>query len=232
VFKVQANMDPAHRDHVAFVRVCSGRFERGTTLTHGATGRPFTTKHAAAVSGAERDTIDEAYPGDVIGLVNASDLRVGDTLHDGASVAFPAIPTFAPELFATARARDTSRHKQFHRGLAQLEQEGVIQVLHDPDGDPTPTLAAVGRMQFEVLTHRLQHEYDTAVEMEAPKARIARRTDPATATKLRATASARILTRTDGTLLALFDSPYRLQRLEAEHRDWTLDPILTDGGPR
>ncbi|MDA8359164.1 MAG: peptide chain release factor 3 [Actinomycetota bacterium] len=231
VFKVQANMDPAHRDHVAFVRVCSGRFERGMTVTHAATGRPFSTKYATSVFGSERDTIDEAYPGDVIGLVNASDLRIGDTLHQGEPVAFPAIPAFEPELFATARARDTSRSKQFRRGLDQLEQEGVIQVLHDPDGDPTPTLAAVGQMQFEVFAHRLQHEYDTTVDLSTARQRIARRTDPATADQLRAAGGTRILARADGTLLALFDSPYWLQRLEADHPDWHLEPVLTHKSP-
>jgi peptide chain release factor 3 len=230
VFKVQANMDPAHRDHVAFVRVCSGRFERGMTVVHAATGRPFSTKYAASVFGSERDTIDEAYPGDVIGLVNASDLRIGDTLYQGAPVVFPSIPAFAPELFATAHARDTSRHKQFRRGLSRLEQEGVVQVLHDPDGDPVPVLGAVGQMQFEVFTYRLQHEYDAVVELSAPKPRIARRTDAATAAKLRSVGGSQILARSDGSLLALFESPYWLQRLEADHPDWELEPVLAHPG--
>ncbi|MDP9441359.1 MAG: peptide chain release factor 3, partial [Actinomycetota bacterium] len=229
VFKIQANMDPSHRDHVAFVRVCSGRFTRGMTVTHGATGRPFSTKYAASVFGSDRDTIDEAYPGDVIGLVNASDLRIGDTLYDSEPLTYPSIPTFAPELFATARSRDTSRYKQFRRGLEQMEQEGVIQVLHDPDGDPTPTLAAVGQMQFEVFTHRLQHEFGATVELSRTPHKIARRTDAATAAELRATTGVRILARRDNTLLALFESPYWLQRLETDHPDWRLDHIVTDG---
>ncbi len=231
VFKVQANMDPAHRDRVAFVRVCSGRFQRGTTVTHGATGRPFSTKYAASVFGAERDTIDEAYPGDVIGLVNASDLRIGDTLYVGEPVAYPTIPTFAPELFATARARDTSRYKQFRRGLHQLEQEGVVQVLHDPDGDPTPVLAAVGRMQFEVFSHRLEHEFGAQVELSPSPYKLARRTNQRTVDQMRRTGGVRILARRDNTLLALFESPYWLRRLEADHPDWCLDHILTEGTP-
>jgi peptide chain release factor 3 len=228
VFKIQANMNPAHRDHVAFVRVCSGRFERGMTVTQASTGRPFSTKYAASVFGSDRDTIDEAYPGDVIGLVNASDLRIADTLHQGDPVRFPTIPSFAPELFARARVRDTSRHKQFRRGLDQLEQEGVIQVLHDPDGDPTPILAAVGQMQFEVFAHRLRHEYDADVELERTPHKVARRTDAATATRLRTTGGTRILARRDGTLLALFESPYWLRRLESDHPDWHLEPIVID----
>lgn len=226
VFKIQANMDPSHRDHVAFVRVCSGKFERGMTVTHEPSGKPFATKYAASVFGSERDTIDEAYPGDVIGLVNASDLRIGDTLYAADPVSYPPIPTFAPELFVRARARDTSRFKQFRRGLEQMEQEGVVQVLRDPNGDPAPVLGAVGRMQFEVFTHRLEHEFGAAVDLSATPHKVARRTDEATAELLRAIGGVTVMFRTDGTPLALFDSPYWLQRLETEHPDWCLDPIV------
>ncbi len=226
VFKIQANMDPSHRDHVAFVRVCSGRFERGMTVIHGPTGRPFSTKYATSVFGSERDTIDEAYPGDVIGLVNASDLGIGDSLYLDEPVAYPRIPTFAPELFSAARARDTGRYKQFRRGLQQLEQEGVIQVLRDPDGDPTPILAAVGQMQFEVFTHRLEHEFGAQVELSPSPYRVARRTDAPTAEHLRRTTGVRVMARSDDTLLALFESPYWLQRLESDHPDWCLDPVF------
>ncbi len=229
VFKIQSNMDPAHRDHVAFVRVCSGRFERGMTVTHGPSGKPFSTKYATSVFGAERDTIDVAYPGDVVGLVNASDLRIGDTLYADRAVAFPAIPTFAPELFATARPTDTGRHKQFRRGLDQLEQEGVVQVLYDPDGDRTPVLAAVGRMQFEVFSYRLANEFGATVELYPTNHTVARRTDERTATELRRTGSrVRILARRDGALLALFESPYWLARLESDHPDWCLEPVLEE----
>ena len=227
VFKVQANMDPSHRDRMAFVRVCSGRFERGLTVTREATGRPFATKYATAVFGAERDTIDEAYPGDVIGLVNATDLRIGDTLYLGEPVCYPAIPSFAPELFAQARPRDTSRFKQFRRGLAQLEEEGAIQILRDDrTGDAAPVLAAVGAMQFEVVTHRLEQEYGARVELTPTLFKLARRTDAATADALVGVPGVRVMSRTDGTLFALFETPYRLERLQREHPDWTLDVIV------
>ncbi len=232
VFKIQANMNPAHRDHVAFVRVCSGRFERGMTVTHGPTGRTFSTKYAASVFGSDRDTIDVAYPGDVIVLVNASDLRIGDSLYQQEQVRFPAIPTFAPELFARARVRDSSKHKQFRKGMTQLEQEGVIQVLLDPDGDPTPTLAAVGQMQFEVFSHRLRNEYGAEIEIEGIQTKVARRTDSETAAKLRGQGGVRVYTKTDGTFLALFDSAFWLQRIEGEHPDWTLEAIMTDEAPK
>ncbi|HVE93632.1 MAG TPA: peptide chain release factor 3 [Acidimicrobiales bacterium] len=229
VFKIQANMDPAHRDHVAFVRVCSGRFDRGMTLVHQPSGRPFSTKYAASVFGSDRDTIDTAYPGDVIGLVNATDLHIGDTLYDADAVVFPKIPTFAPELFSSARARDTGRYKQFRRGMDQLEQEGVVQVLRDPEGDPTPVLAAVGQMQFEVFAHRLQHEFGAAVELSSTPYTLARRTDAETAERLKGTLGIRVLARSDGTLLALFESPYRLHRLMSDHPTWRFDTIVETG---
>jgi peptide chain release factor 3 len=228
VFKVQANMNPAHRDHVAFVRVCSGHFERGMVLTHGPSGRPFATKYAASVFGAERLTVEEAWPGDVIGLVNASALRVGDSLYsdEGEPVRFPPIPAFPPELIATAYPRDLSRSKQFKRGLSQLEQEGVVQILRRGDDDPTPILAAVGAMQFEVLAHRMEHEFGAAISLTGPHERTVRRTDAATAAHLLSLSGVEVLRRSDGTMLALFQSPYWLARVAADHPDWTLDQIV------
>jgi peptide chain release factor 3 len=226
VFKIQANMNPAHRDHVAFVRVCSGHFERGMVLTHGPSGKPFSTKYAASVFGAERNTIDDAWPGDIVGLVNASGLRMGDSLYSADPVTFPSIPAFAPELTASATPKDLSRFKQFRRGIEQLEQEGVIQVLHRP-GDATPILAAVGQMQFEVFSHRLDREFGAAVDLSVPQERTVRRTDEPTAVHLRSAGGVDVLERSDGTLLALFNSPYWLNRVVADHPDWLLDPIVT-----
>ena len=227
VFKIQANMNPAHRDHVAFVRVCSGHFERGMVLTHGPSGRPFATKYAASVFGSERDTIDEAWPGDVIGLVNASGLRVGDSLYAGShAVTFPPIPAFPPELIATAHPRDLSRSKQFRKGLAQLEQEGVVQILQRGD-DPTPVLAAVGVMQFDVLSHRMEHEFGAAISLSGPHERTVRRTDGPTAAALAGIGGVDILRRHDGVLLAVFQSPYWLARVQSDHPDWTLEQIVT-----
>ena len=132
---------------MAFVRVCSGRFERGMVLTHAATGRPFATKYAQSMFGQDRETVEEAFPGDVIGLVNATALRPGDTLYAGeVPVEFPPIPSFAPEHFAVVRGKDAGKAKQFRRGIEQLDTEGVIQVLaSDLRGDQAPVLAAVGR---------------------------------------------------------------------------------------
>jgi peptide chain release factor 3 len=229
-FKVQANMDPSHRDRIAFVRVCSGRFERGLVVTHARTGKPFSTKYAHSVFGQDRETLDEAFPGDVIGLVNATEVRVGDTLYLEEPVEFPGIPAFAPELFAIARPKDVGRFKQFRKGIAQLDEEGVVQVLRDRDlGDQEPMLAAVGQMQFEVASARLANEFGSAAEISMTRYSIARVTDEETMSNLRGMSGVRVLERSDGTLLALFESVYWLQRIESDHPDWTLDPLVAEG---
>ncbi len=230
VFKVQANMDPSHRDRIAFLRVCSGRFERGMVVTHGATGKPFATKYAHQVFGQERETIDEAFPGDVVGLVNATDVRVGDSLWIDEPVTFPAIPSFAPEHFSVARVRDTGRFKQFRKGIAQLDEEGVVQVLRDADqGDQAPVLAAVGPMQFEVAVHRLENEFGAPVELLPTSYRLARRTDDAGAEALKGMRGVRVLCRADGTILALFESQYWVERLEQEQPELLLERLVAEG---
>jgi peptide chain release factor 3 len=230
VFKVQANMDKAHRDRIAFVRVCSGRFERGMVVTHDTTGKPFATKYAHHVFGQERETIDEAFPGDVIGLVNANDVKVGDTLWLDEPVTFPPIPSFAPEHFRVARVRDTGRYKQFRRGIAQLDEEGVVQVLRDRDlGDQAPVLAAVGPMQYDVAVFRLENEFGAPVELTPTSYRVARRTDESSADHLRQMRGAQVLARADGTLLALFESQYWVERLEQEHPELVLERLVAEG---
>ena len=227
VFKVQANMDKAHRDRIAFLRVCSGRFERGMVVTHATTAKPFATKYAHQVFGSERETLDEAFPGDVVGLVNATDVRVGDTLWLDEPVVFPRIPSFAPEHFSVVRVRDTGRFKQFRKGIAQLDEEGVVQVLRDPDiGDQAPVLAAVGPMQFDVAVHRLENEFGAPVELSPTTYSVARRTDEASATRLRAMRGVDVLGRADGTLLAVFESTYWLDRLMADQPELTLDTLV------
>jgi len=230
VFKVQANMDPSHRDRIAYLRVCSGRFDRGMVVTHGRTGKPFATKYAHSVFGQERDTLEEAYPGDVIGLVNATDVTVGDALYDEVPVEFPGIPAFAPEHFAIARVRDTGKFKQFRSGIAQLDEEGVVQILRDRDlGDQAPLLAAVGRLQFEVAQHRLEEEFGAPVELSPTGHTIARVTDADSAEILRPMQGVDIYERSDGAILALFESIYWLQRLEQDQPDLVLEPLLAEG---
>ncbi|WP_343710632.1 peptide chain release factor 3 [Mycobacterium sp.] len=233
VFKVQAGMDSAHRDRLAYARVCSGVFRRGDIVTHAATRRPFTTKYAQSVFGQQRTILDTAWPGDVIGLVNATALRVGDTLYRGDHVEFPAIPQFTPEHFAVARAADSSRHKAFRRGISQLEQEGVIQVLRsDLRGDQAPVLAAVGPMQFEVTSHRMAGELRTPIALEHLNYTVVRRTRPQDVGILDSLSGVEVLTRTDGAMLALFSDKWRMEMIQRHHPDLVLDPLIAAGQVR
>jgi peptide chain release factor 3 len=227
IFKVQTGMDPAHRDRMAFMRVCSGRFERGAVLTQARTGRPFQTKYAQSVFGRERETIDEAYPGDVVGLTNAQALQVGDTLYDSRAVTFPGLPRFAPEHFAVFRPRDTGRAKQFRRGIELLDQEGVVQVLvSDRRGVQAPVLAAVGPMQFEVAAHRLEHEFGAPASQDRLAYGVASRVTPEAAPVVDRERGAEVLERTDGVVVALFADTWRMHAIAGRLPSGSLPPIF------
>lgn len=230
VFKVQANMNPSHRDRIAFVRVCSGVFERGGTVTRAASGKPFATKYAHSVFGQDRAMVDLAYPGDVVGLVNAAALRVGDTLYADSPAVFPPMPTFAPEHFAVARVLDISRSKQFRRGIAQLDEEGVVQVLvSDLRGEQAPVLAAVGPMQFEVVTHRMANEFSAPVALEPLSYRLARATDAEGAAMLARSRFSRgeaLVRARDKALLAVFPDTWQVNTFQREFPDARLDHLI------
>jgi len=227
VFKVQAGMDRAHRDRMAFVRICSGRFERGMVLTHAGTGRPFATKYAQALFGQQRTTVEEAFPGDIVGLVNAGALRPGDTLYAESPVHFPAIPSFAPEHFAVVRGADAGSFKQFRRGIEQLDSEGVIQVLtSDLRGDQAPVLAAVGPLQFEVVTARLESEFRAPVTLEHLGYSVTRRTDAAGAALLAGQSEVEVLTRrADHAMLAVFSNKWRLETIRRKFEGIMLEAL-------
>ncbi len=232
VFKVQSNMDPAHRDSMAFLRVCSGRFERGMAVVCGRTGKTLATKYAHTVVGRDRSTAEEAWPGDVIGLVNAAGLRVGDAVHAVADpVRWTAVPSFAPSSFRVARCTDTSKAKQFRSGVRQLDSEGVVQVLRRPEGgESAPILAAVGPLQFDVAEHRLRHEFGAPVELAPAPWTTARRTDQASADLLGTMSGVTVAERAEGgELLALFESPYWLARLQSDHPELTLERLIGEG---
>ena len=227
VFKVQANMDPNHRDRIAFARVCSGEFVRGMDAMCQRTQRDVGTKYATTAFGNERETVDTAYPGDIVGLVNANDLRIGDSLWAESSVEFPGVPRFEPEVFAMARPLDGGRFKQFRKGLAQLDEEGVVQVLRDPDlGDADPVLAAVGALQLEVFAHRLASEFNAPIEVRPTVYQAIRLTDKQSVPRLLEIGGIRVLRRGDDALVALFENKYRLQRLLADEPELTLTPIV------
>ncbi len=167
IFKIQANMDPRHRDRIAFVRVCTGKFERDMTVVHNRTGKKIRLSNSHKLFAQERETIDEAYPGDIVGLVGLADFGIGDTLTTDPGIVYNEIPRFTPETFAFLHNPNTAKYKQFRQGLEQLLQEGVIQILTLKDSAvKTPLLAAVGPLQFEVVQYRLETEYGAESRLE------------------------------------------------------------------
>lgn len=231
VFKVQAGMDTSHRDRIAYARVVSGTFERGDVLTHAATGKPFVTKYAQSVFGQQRSTLDDAWPGDVIGLANAAVLRPGDTLYRDIPVVYPPIPSFSPEHFAVARGTDPSKHKQFRKGIEQLEQEGVVQVLRsDKRGEQAPVFAAVGPMQFEVAAHRMATELSAPISLENLPYQVARVVSPEDAEFVNKQVSCEVLTRSDGVMLVLFSTPWRLEGFQRDNPNIKLGSLVAAEG--
>jgi peptide chain release factor 3 len=167
IFKIQANMDPKHRDRLAFVRICSGRFERDMTVVHTRTGKKVRLSSSHKLFGRDRETIDEAYPGDVVGLVGHAEFRIGDTLAEDPALVFHEIPRFAPECFAWLQSPSTAQFKRFREGLEQLLQEGVVQsYLLKDSTQRLPLLGAVGPLQFEVVQYRMQTEYGAESRLE------------------------------------------------------------------
>ncbi|MEG5058723.1 peptide chain release factor 3 [Microcoleus sp. A2-C5] len=168
VFKLQANMDPRHRDRVAFIRVCTGKFEKDMNVTHARTGKTVRLSRPQKLFAQDRESIEIAYPGDVIGLNNPGVFAIGDTIYTGQKLEYEGIPCFSPELFAVLRNPNPSKFKQFRKGVSELQEEGAVQIMYSVDESKRdPILAAVGQLQFEVVQFRMQSEYnvETAIEM-------------------------------------------------------------------
>ncbi|HEX8605099.1 MAG TPA: peptide chain release factor 3 [Pseudoduganella sp.] len=158
VFKIQANMDPAHRDRIAFLRVCSGRFERGMKVKHLRLGREVKVSSVVTFMASSREQVEEAYAGDIIGLPNHGNMQIGDSFSEGEQLQFTGIPYFAPDFFRQVRIRNPLKIKQLHKGLQQLGEEGAVQVFKPVQGGEL-VLGAVGVLQFEVVASRLMNEY-------------------------------------------------------------------------
>ncbi len=167
IFKIQANMDPNHRDRMAFLRICSGRFEKDMSVHHPRLNKSIRITRPHRLFARERETVEEAFAGDVIGLVNPGVFVIGDTLTGGSKWQFDAIPRFQPEVFATLESQFIAKSKQFARGLEQLEEEGAIHVFYRVDGSRSaPIIGAVGHLQFEVAAARLEAEYGVQTRIE------------------------------------------------------------------
>ena len=167
VFKIQANMNKAHRDRIAFMRICSGKFEAGMEVTHVQGGRKIRLSQPQQMMAQDRKIVEEAYAGDIIGVFDPGIFSIGDTLCTGEKVGFEGIPTFAPEHFARVRQMDTMKRKQFIKGISQIAQEGAIQIFQEFNtGMEEIIVGVVGVLQFEVLTYRLENEYNVEVKLE------------------------------------------------------------------
>jgi len=175
VFKIQANMDPQHRDRIAFLRICSGRFARGMDVKHVRTGKTLTLARSVQFMAQTRTVVDEAYSGDIVGLWDPGVLRIGDSLCDGDPVEFEGIPRFSPEHFVRVRLDDPLKRKQLKKGLDQLSEEGAVQLFFDRKRmERDPILGAVGVLQFEVIEHRLMSEYRVRIGFDRLPYRFAR----------------------------------------------------------
>lgn len=167
VFKLQANMDPKHRDRVAFVRVCTGKFEKDMTVSHARTGKTVRLSRPQKLFAQGRESLEEAYAGDVIGLNNPGVFAIGDTIYKGKKLEYEGIPCFSPELFAYLKNPNPSKFKQFQKGIKELQEEGAVQIMYSTDEfKREPILAAVGQLQFEVVQHRLENEYGVESRLE------------------------------------------------------------------
>ncbi len=205
IFKIQANMDPNHRDRLAFVRICSGRFERDMAVVHTRTGKKVRLASSHKLFGRERETVDEAFAGDVVGLVGHSEFRIGDTLAEDPALAFDEIPRFAPESFAWIHSVSTAQFKRFREGLDQLLQEGVVQsFLLQEATQRVPLLGAVGPLQFDVVQYRLQSEYGAESRLEQGPWRLLRWVGDGLVDKSMLPSGARLATDAAGHTVILF----------------------------
>jgi peptide chain release factor 3 len=173
VFKIQANMDPAHRDRIAFVRVASGHFKRGMRIKVARSGKEMRPNTVVSFLSQRRELLDEAFAGDIIGIPNHGVLQLGDTLTEGETLQYTGLPFFAPEMFRSVEVADPLRTKQLKAGLIQLGEEGAIQVFR-PVGGSVLLLGAVGQLQFEVVAHRLEHEYGVKARITPSRFQVAR----------------------------------------------------------
>ncbi|RMG35717.1 MAG: peptide chain release factor 3, partial [Gammaproteobacteria bacterium] len=173
VFKIQANMDPAHRDRVAFLRVCSGSYRKGMKMRHVRLGKQVTVANAITFQADARKAVEEAFPGDIIGLHNHGTIQIGDTFTEGEELKYTGIPYFAPELFRRVVLKDPLKLKQLQKGVVQLCEEGATQVFR-PLRNNEIILGAVGILQFEVAAYRLKTEYGVDAIVEPTQVQLAR----------------------------------------------------------
>ena len=220
VFKIQANMDPAHRDRIAFVRIVSGKFTRGMEVLNPRSGRTLKLAKPLQFLAQERTLVEEAWAGDILGLWDAGNLRIGDSLAEGPGVEFEGIPRFSPEFFNRVVMLDPAKRKQLKKGLDQLSEEGAVQVFHDAERmERDPVLGAVGVLQFEVIQHRLRSEYGAEISYARLPFTLARwvEGEDFDRRKFDDPPSVACLVDLEGRPLVLFQSKWHLERAEREN---------------
>jgi peptide chain release factor 3 len=222
VFKVQANMDPNHRDRIAFVRICSGKFESGMRVHHYRLGKEIRLARAEQLFAQERQTVHEAWAGDVVGLHDPGIFRIGDTLSTGSPpVTFDSVPRFSPEFFARATLLDPLKRKQMQKGIDELAEEGTLQLFFQPGREKDPILGVVGVLQFDVLAYRLEHEYGAKVALDRMPYSFARWVEGVKDTKeLEARRVPLAVTDIDGKPVALLRDQWELGRLQRDNEGW------------
>lgn len=216
VFKIHANLNPSHRDRIAFLRICSGRFERNKTYLHVRTGKTFRSANPTAFMAQNREIIDEAWAGDIIGLHDTGTFAIGDTITEGEQVAYKGIPSFAPQIFRTIRNTDPLREKQYAKGLSQLAEEGVVQVLTKLTNVNTRVIGVVGQLQLEVFQSRLEHEYGASCAYDPIDYSIARwvsSEDPKALKAFIDEHQKRILVDIRGAHILMFESEWNMERI-------------------
>ncbi|NKE43266.1 peptide chain release factor 3 [Roseomonas frigidaquae] len=238
VFKVQANMDPNHRDRVAFVRLCSGRLTKGMRLRQVRTGKQVPVNAPLFFFAKERQVAEEAWPGDVVGIANHGTLRIGDTLTEGEDINFRGVPSFAPEILRHVRLGDPMLAKKLRTALDQLAEEGVVQVFRPLDGSP-PVVGVVGQLQLDVLKSRLAFEYSVPAGFDETRWQTMRWISSpqggpgggrAAIEKWAATNRGDTATDHDGEYVALFGSDWRRKRAEEEFPDLRFDAVREQSG--
>jgi peptide chain release factor 3 len=215
---MQANMNKLHRDRVAFVRITSGRFERGMSVSVPRLGKEVKLANPVAFFGQERTTIDTAYAGDIIGIISPGIYRLGDILCNGPAPAFHPLPRFAPDLYARIVLTDTSKAKQFRKGITELADEGVVQLFNLSDA--TPLIGVIGQLQFDVFKYRLEDEYGAPIRLEPLPFECSRWISKEDAQK--AGRFDKVVQDEAGNPVLLFESQFRLRSFQEQNPDVTL----------
>jgi peptide chain release factor 3 len=237
VFKIQANMNPKHRDRVAFIRIVSGTFERDMSVINTRTGKRLRLSNSQRLFAKERETVDTAYAGDVVGLVGNHDFLMGDTLAERAEIRYDEIPRFTPECFAFLHNTSAAKFKRFREGLEQLLKEGLAQPFDQVEAHQRiPLLGAVGPLQFEVLQYRLESEYGAECRFEMAPWRAIRWLRPPEGSLTAATRpdlpSGSTLVRDEaGSFVALMPDAWAVKTLESRNKEWTIQETAFAPGP-